>query len=127
MDNELQLAPHRSPSVSLTPLIDVVFILLVFFMLATRFSVQEDLAINIQPGEPLETKEQWLQLTVNTDGALLRDAAPLSEAQLIALQQRYESRVHVSAEPSASLQQALTAVDLLKQQNWQHIQLDLLP
>lgn len=38
----LDAPARRSPGIGLTPLIDVVFILLVFFMLATRFTVLQE-------------------------------------------------------------------------------------
>ena len=49
---------HRTPFISLTPLIDVVFILLVFFMLATRFGQYHDLPVNVQPADSTERSEE---------------------------------------------------------------------
>lgn len=47
-----QLQQKRSRLlISLTPLIDVVFILLLFFMLASNFSVENSLAVQARPGE----------------------------------------------------------------------------
>ena len=42
---ELGPRPLRRRLVSLTPLIDVVFLLLVFFMLASRFSIENELSL----------------------------------------------------------------------------------
>ena len=61
---------HRSPTISLTPLIDVVFILLIFFMLASRFGDWKDLPVNVLPSEASEQRQDqdWLTLTVTADG-----------------------------------------------------------
>jgi len=62
---------HRTPFISLTPLIDVVFILLVFFMLATRFGQFYDLPVNVQPAESMnKPDDKWLVIEVEADGDL---------------------------------------------------------
>ena len=62
---------HRTPFISLTPLIDVVFILLVFFMLATRFGQYHDLPVNVQPADSTEQPdEHWLVIEVQASGML---------------------------------------------------------
>ena len=77
---------HRSPSISLTPLIDVVFILLVFFMLATRFGEWKDLPVNVLSSEASEQSndKQWLTLTVTADGQVEMEGRTLPIDELTA-------------------------------------------
>ncbi|MCP1726704.1 biopolymer transport protein ExbD [Natronospira proteinivora] len=69
----MNLRPRRSeePEVNLTPLIDVVFLLLVFFMVSTTFVREADLEI-ILPEASLEGVEEApdrpLEVVVSADG-----------------------------------------------------------
>lgn len=68
----MNLRPRRSeePEVNLTPLIDVVFLLLVFFMVSTTFVREADLEILLPEasleGAPQEERE--LEVIVSADG-----------------------------------------------------------
>jgi len=56
--------------ITLTPMIDVVFLLLIFFMVTTTFSQQSELKINLPEakGAEAESKEKMIVLTINADG-----------------------------------------------------------
>ncbi len=62
---------NRQPlEITLTPMIDVVFLLLIFFMVTTTFSQQSELKINLPEakGVEAESKEKMIVLTINADG-----------------------------------------------------------
>jgi len=62
---------NRQPlEITLTPMIDVVFLLLIFFMVTTTFSQQSELKINLPEakGVESESKEKMIVLTINADG-----------------------------------------------------------
>jgi biopolymer transport protein ExbD len=67
--------PHRlPPRLELTPLIDCVFLLLVFFLLTASFSHQGaiDLELPAVSGEAADAAEPGiLQVTINRDGSVL--------------------------------------------------------
>ena len=56
--------------INLTPLIDVVFLLLIFFMVTTTFTKETRLLITLTEanGEPAEETAQTLELLVNAEG-----------------------------------------------------------
>ncbi len=56
--------------ITLTPMIDVVFLLLIFFMVTTTFSQHSELKINLPEakGEEADTAKKTLLLTINADG-----------------------------------------------------------
>ncbi len=60
----------KQVDISLTPMIDVVFLLLIFFMVTTTFSKQSELKINLPEakGVESETVEKMIVLTINADG-----------------------------------------------------------
>lgn len=58
--------------INLTPLIDVVFLLLIFFMVSTTFSKESQLRIQLPESsdEPIEQQEvKFLEIEISSDGA----------------------------------------------------------
>lgn len=56
--------------ITLTPMIDVVFLLLIFFMVTTTFNQQTELKINLPEakGVDAESAEKMIILTINAEG-----------------------------------------------------------
>lgn len=64
---------RTSQGPNLTPLIDIVFLLLVFFMLTSHFVREETIAVDLpetESGEPLDN-EELLQLVIDAQGRIL--------------------------------------------------------
>ncbi len=60
--------PPEDPEVNLTPLIDVVFLLLIFFMVSTTFERQSELAIELPESSTGEKAERIPEIRVAIDG-----------------------------------------------------------
>ena len=119
---------HRAPFISLTPLIDVVFILLVFFMLATRFGQFNDLPVNVQPADSTDSqRDQWLVVEVKGNGSLILNGVRFTPEAIADRLEKQHRKVWVTVSPEATLQQALRAVDDIKAAGAQDVQLELLP
>ncbi|MEM1164563.1 MAG: biopolymer transporter ExbD, partial [Pseudomonadota bacterium] len=107
-------APRIRRKPSLTPMIDVVFLLLVFFMLAARFGL--DSAIPLTPaasGGGGYTGAPRL-VTVGPDGVKLNGAATSTEviaSQLRLLMQNDNDIVVVRAADGATLQHVVDIMD----------------
>ncbi|MGI9335069.1 MAG: ExbD/TolR family protein [Gammaproteobacteria bacterium] len=67
---KLGTKPREEPEVSLTALIDVVFLLLIFFMASTTFERQSQLAIELpsSTNPPQPEEEEVLDLTIDAEG-----------------------------------------------------------
>lgn len=62
---------NRKPlEITLTPMIDVVFLLLIFFMVTTTFNQQSELKINLPEANGSEVEEvtKMIVLTINAEG-----------------------------------------------------------
>ena len=84
-------------TISLTPLIDVVFILLIFFMLASSFLDWQQVEVSgLQPGAgspaPAETRPVMVELD---DSGVLVDGSPVDGAGLTAVLQALAARPEV--------------------------------
>lgn len=99
-----------SVGLSLTPLIDIVFLLLVFFMLTAHFVEEQDLEVQLpeaQSGEPRE-QEGPLTVTLREDGELMVEGAVVPPGQLEAvlrrnLEGRPKRQVRVRGDTEADL------------------------
>lgn len=62
--------PQEPLDVNITPLIDVVFLLLIFFMVTTTFQKDAELSINLPEASATETanKNKPIEITVNQSG-----------------------------------------------------------
>jgi biopolymer transport protein ExbD len=61
---------RRPLEITLTPMIDVVFLLLIFFMVTTTFNQQSELKINLPEadGEEISDNDKMITLTISQDG-----------------------------------------------------------
>lgn len=99
----MNLSPQRSedPDVNLTPMIDVVFLLLLFFMVSTSFIRESSLKVNLPEatGEAMVEEQQPIDIVIRADGAFLINDTPLQTIDKIALQKQLQSVVGEQADP----------------------------
>jgi biopolymer transport protein ExbD len=118
MQLPLEVARRRS-AISLTALIDVVFILLLFFMLASQFVRWQSLDLPLAQNAPVRTETLPLILTVGADGQLRNgDAAVTLDASCAAQTAAWladsERPLIVRPHGDAAVQQILAALDCLR-------------
>ncbi|MCV2881494.1 ExbD/TolR family protein [Actibacterium sp. XHP0104] len=108
--------PRKPRRPSLTPMIDVVFLLLVFFMLAARFGADAGLTLSIGAGSGNEWQGPPRLVSVTVDGLLLNGVAQTPETLIAALDDLTDSRadpVVLRAEGGADVQALVDALALL--------------
>ncbi len=69
----MNLRPRRAepPRVDITPLIDVVFLMLIFFMVSTTFDKQTQLKVDLpsaSPNESVEKPADKIEITIDSKG-----------------------------------------------------------
>lgn len=81
---QFKIRQRETPIIEITPLIDVVFLLLLFFMVSTEFSARPGLMINlpeIKPGKPVTTAVK-LDVSITSAGDIYIDGEPVAEKDL---------------------------------------------
>jgi biopolymer transport protein ExbD len=108
--------PARPLPIRLTPLIDVVFILLVFFMLTTRLLPVEHLALdNATPSKGSATGEPVSEVTLYGDGTLgWREQRLQIPVMVRTLTESGTAEVNLKALGEASLANFTTSLSALK-------------
>jgi len=109
---------HKKRIVSLTPLIDVVFLLLIFFMLASSFLQTQSIAVLTPAPNPeeVETDKHVVEVWVMADGSLRLDGElivpeALSEGIRTNLGGDREAVVSILAEKGAAVQPLISAIE----------------
>ena len=106
----------RRRRMSLTPMIDVVFLLLVFFMLAARFGVEGGIALTIGTGG-VAYEGPPRQVDVLPDGMRLNGVLTDGTALIGALEQLSKSGddvVVLRARDGADVQRVIDVIELLR-------------
>jgi len=104
----------RFRRVALTPLVDVVFILLIFFMLETRFTTRSALELGLAGDAAQE--EQPLRIELHADGATWAAGSRVVPGRLAAALAAADTGAGaiVAADPGVPLQRAVDVIDLLR-------------
>ena len=120
---KLSLRPRAQPEVNLTSLIDVVLLLLIFFMVSTSFVKHSQIAIRLPEAESsavVEEVPQQIDIMISESGIYLVNGRELinNRAETIrnALQKisggRNDLPLTISADANAKHQQVVTAMDV---------------
>lgn len=89
----LRPAPKEPADINLTPLIDVVFLLLIFFMVSTTFNRDSELSIELPAAtaEAQERRPESIEVAIDAQGRFYVDGRPLLNAQAKTLRQALAS------------------------------------
>lgn len=108
-------------SINLMPLIDVVFLLLIFFMVSTTFTKETHLAIDLpeSSGEVLQQQPKQIEITINKSGDFAVDGQGLVNGQLDTLKRALgkvsqgDSKLPliITADANTPYQAVVTAMD----------------
>ena len=120
---KLSLRPRIQPEVNLTSLIDVVFLLLIFFMVSTSFVKQSQIAISLPEADSAEVVEEvpdQIDIMITEAGAYLVNGRELinsrPETLRNALQKVTDGNntlpLTISADANAKHQDVVTAMDV---------------
>lgn len=120
--------PRAVKRISLTPLIDIVFILLLFFILESNFLRFGELALNI-PGQdqPGESATAAIDLQVFDNGQIWLDGQTLKVATFDAYlkDRKYAAQtpVFIRAQDTLPIQMLVNVVDILQRHSLSKLQI----
>ncbi len=117
--------------IDLTPLIDVVFLLLIFFMVSTTFTRETQLSIDLPEaqGTPMETVEGQIEILVAESGIYRVNGKELVDNRMRTLQAAiYKISIGdttmpmiISADAQAAHQDVVKAMDAAGQMGFVHL------
>ncbi|WP_417495857.1 ExbD/TolR family protein [Maricaulis sp.] len=101
---------RRKPATGLTPLIDVVFILLIFFMLVVQFSEYQQVPMTVvttTTGPVQDNQDNWIITAAGGGACRLRQVEMSCDAALAALPERLANPVVLGIADTATLGEAI--------------------
>ncbi len=111
--------------INLAPMIDVVFLLLIFFMVTTSFNRESEIQVNLPEAsaKPQEMKEEPIEISIDSSGRFFVNREVLINTQVatlkLALQKVAAGRTDVpliiSADAVTPHQAVVTAMDAARQ------------
>ncbi|MFL0798591.1 MAG: biopolymer transporter ExbD [Cellvibrionaceae bacterium] len=119
--------------VNLTPLIDVVFLLLIFFMVSTTFTKESHLKLDLPEasGEKVEAQKQELEILIQKDGSYAVNGKVLVNSKRETLSAAIEKEsagntkipVILTADANAAHQSVVTAMDVAGKLGLTHLRI----
>lgn len=118
----LQQTRKEEPEVNLTSLIDVVLLLLIFFMVSTSFVNEAEIQIRLPEAslEPVPAEGETLEIAVTAEGRYLVNKRPLVNARPETLRAALQKlagdnpgrEITIRADAEATHQAVVTAMDV---------------
>jgi len=128
----LKVREHEEPTLNLTPMIDVVFLLIIFFMVGARFTeLEREFDINlptVSDARPLTNPPDRIEINVFRDGRIKVSGVFLDleqlKSQLEAAQQRYaDQAVMIRADGRNVYQEVVDVLSVCEKANIKHFSL----
>jgi biopolymer transport protein ExbD len=125
----MRFRANRKPPLMMdvTPLVDVVFLLLIFFMVTTTFSMDQGIKLDLPEADTAENtspnkKITDIRVVVDADGRYYIkksevQASQLAEALLAATQNQKDITIHVQADKNSSHGSIVYLMDTARKQN----------
>ncbi|MEE2732730.1 MAG: biopolymer transporter ExbD [Pseudomonadota bacterium] len=119
---KFQRQPVEEVNVNLTPLIDVVFLLLIFFMVSTTFTRERELTLELPQavGEAAAEAPEFIEIQITVDGEYAvnqqrlvnRDRETLERALKRESEGNVDIPLIITADANAAHQSVMTAMDV---------------
>lgn len=110
--------------VNITPLIDIVFILLIFFMVSTTFKQEFEVGLELPEARSDSTiQDKSIEITINSNGEFFVNRKQLVNTQVVTIKRALEKiagdardfPIIISADSTATHQSVITAMDAARQ------------
>lgn len=112
-------------SLNLTPLVDMVFLLLMFFLLTTQFIEEDGIGVRLPTAtSPMDAKPEHITIVLTGSGDLYLDGQRLTETELAPRLREVmgqDTTVMLRGDRTVQLQKAITVMEQAKLAGAAHI------
>lgn len=118
----ISTTPVEEVNINLTPLIDVVFLLLIFFMVSTTFDTTSELKITLPEAsdQPSANVPEKLNIMIDSEGRFYLNSRELTNKKSATLMAAVESALNgsdipvvIQSDAASPVQSLVTAMDVL--------------
>lgn len=120
----------RTPVFDMTPLVDIVFQLMIFFMLTTSFVPSRSLELLLPSSQSRAAKaKEDVRIQISSSGHVTIDGAAvgrqdLEDTIILRIAKNKEVRIGIYSTPGVSVQQLVTVMDMVYAAGGKHVQVD---
>ncbi|SRR6266849_490038 len=117
-----QEADDEITTINVTPLVDIVLVLLIIFMVTATFIVRETMEVDLpRAANAGETVQGLISVVMDKEGRIFLDGSEVGEAELVrkvkeAVSTQPQTRAIVSADQSVSYGRLIHLIDTMKGQ-----------
>lgn len=121
---------RRAREMNLTPLVDIILMLVIFFMLTTSFVVSESMELTLPSGKAASrTADQALRILITPSGQvqvnnILVDGATLNSVLVERLSKNPNEKIAIFTTPGVSVQQLVSILDEVYLTGGRNVQVD---
>ncbi|HXG29463.1 MAG TPA: biopolymer transporter ExbD [Nevskiales bacterium] len=129
--------PPEEPEINLISLVDVVFMLLIFFMVTTTFVRSSHLKLSLPQAQPAPVAQasEAIEVAVDADGRYYIDGRPLRDRSALTLERGLrqvggdapERPLVIRADARASHQAVVTVMDVAARSGYAHLSIATVP
>ena len=116
MQNESQQVEEEITGINITPLVDVMLVLLVIFMVTTSYLDQSGIAIELPSASTGDVNQAGMTISIDRDGNPYYQQKEVSDAELVRLLQDQKGQVNIAADRQAPHGKVIAVIDLLRAQ-----------
>lgn len=127
----LRTRRDNEPELNLTPLIDVVFLLLIFFMVSTTFERESEITLELPEasGKVAESKKKNIEISIDNQGNYFINQRRIKDTDIKTLMQAIkivrgdekEPKLIISADKMTPHQSVVRAMDAARQLGLIHL------
>lgn len=105
-------------NIELTPLIDVIFMLLIFFIMTTTFSkpVLEVVLPESEQAEVGDSKNKEVLISISKEGAIFYKDKEIQKEELVSILNQSEDLLNIYVDKEAPFQSFVDVVDIAKKE-----------
>lgn len=119
--------PKRRTSINITALIDILFLLIIFFTVSTQFTNQRSIGLNLpdsQTGSSIDTRKKLI-IIMKEEESLFINGAPVGWGDVGAAVEKggfsKDQKVILNIDKAISHGKVVRLLDILKQQNFKKV------
>ena len=127
MDFDRSSRRQREPN--LTALVDIILMLVIFFMLSTSFIISESMELSLPGGKASASVVDALRIQIAPEGSLVVDQQPmqrtgLSQVLIERLGNNPDTKIAIFTTPGVSVQQLVSVLDEVYLSGGRNVQVD---
>jgi biopolymer transport protein ExbD len=127
---DIARAPRRTLTMNLTALVDIIFMLVIFFMMTTSFTASESMELSLPDrGAKASPAAEVTQIRIMATGHVTVNGVyvsteGLNDALVMTLGNNPDARIAIFTTPGVSVQQLVSVMDLVYLSGGRNVQVD---